>query len=70
MVPAASCGELLDSTGASYHIRSAINKGDQTVLSLSDHSKAPQADPKDFFDNGSLKELEDSGFVKKLYSRR
>ncbi len=42
----------------------------ETVLSLSNHAKAPQADPKDFFDNGSLKELEDSGFVKKLYSRR
>ena len=42
----------------------------RTVLSLSDHPKAPQADPKDFFDNRSLKELEDSGFVKELYSRR
>ena len=42
----------------------------RTVLSLSDHPKAPQADPKDFFDNHSLKELEDSGFVRELYSRR
>ena len=42
----------------------------RTVLSLSDHPKAPQADPKDFFDNRALKELEDSGFVKELYSRR
>jgi NitT/TauT family transport system substrate-binding protein len=42
----------------------------RTVLSLSDHPKAPAADPKDFFDNRSLKELEDSGFVKELYSRR
>ena len=42
----------------------------RTVLSLSDHPKAPHADPKDFFDNRALKELEDSGFVKELYSRR
>jgi NitT/TauT family transport system substrate-binding protein len=42
----------------------------RTVISLSDHPKAPAADPKDFFDNRSLKELEDSGFVKELYSRR
>src|SRR6266550_8275496 len=42
----------------------------RTVISLSDHPKAPQADPKDFFDNHLLKELEDSGFVKELYSRR
>ena len=40
----------------------------RTVLSLSDHPKAPQADPKEFFDNRPLKELEDSGFVKELYS--
>ena len=42
----------------------------RTVLSLSDHPKATQADAKDFFDNRPLKELEDSGFVKDLYSRR
>jgi NitT/TauT family transport system substrate-binding protein len=42
----------------------------RTVLSLSDHPKAAQADPKEFFDNHLLKELEDSGFVKELYSRR
>ncbi|HEX9453482.1 MAG TPA: ABC transporter substrate-binding protein [Candidatus Binatia bacterium] len=42
----------------------------RTVLSLSDHPKAAQADPKDFFDNRPLKELEDSGFVKELYSQR
>ena len=42
----------------------------RTVLSLSDHPKAPQADPKDFFDNRPLKELEDSGFVKELYGQR
>jgi NitT/TauT family transport system substrate-binding protein len=42
----------------------------RTVLSLSDHPKAASADPKDFFDNRLLKELEDTGFVKELYSRR
>ena len=42
----------------------------RTVLSLSDHPKAPQADPKEFFDNRPLKELEDSGFVKELYGGR
>ena len=36
--------------------------------SLSDSPKAASADPKDFFDNSLLKELEDSGFVKELYS--
>jgi NitT/TauT family transport system substrate-binding protein len=42
----------------------------RTVLSLSDHPKAAQADPKDFFDNRPLKELDDSGFVKELYGGR
>ena len=42
----------------------------RTVLSLSDNPKAAQANPKDFFDNRPLKELEDSGFVKELYSHR
>ena len=42
----------------------------RTVLSFSDHPKAAQADPKDFFDSRLLKELEDTGFVKELYSRR
>jgi len=40
----------------------------RTVLSLSDNPKAATAEPKDFYDNGLLKELEDSGFVKELYS--
>jgi ABC-type nitrate/sulfonate/bicarbonate transport system substrate-binding protein len=42
----------------------------RTVLSLSDNPKAASADPKDFFDNRPLKELEESGFVKELYSKR
>ena len=40
----------------------------RTVLSLSDNPKAASANPKDFYDNSLLKELEDSGFVKELYS--
>jgi NitT/TauT family transport system substrate-binding protein len=40
----------------------------RTVLSFSDNPKAVSADPKDFYDNSLLKELEDSGFVKELYS--
>lgn len=39
----------------------------RTVLSLSNNPKAASADPKDFYDNSLLKELEDSGFVKELY---
>jgi NitT/TauT family transport system substrate-binding protein len=41
----------------------------RTVLSLSDNPKAATADPKDFYDNSLLKELEDSGFVKELYGK-
>ena len=40
----------------------------RTVLSLSDNPKAATANPKDFYDNSLLKELDDSGFVKELYS--
>ena len=35
-----------------------------------DHPKAATADPKEFFDNRFLKELEDSGFVQELYGKR
>jgi NitT/TauT family transport system substrate-binding protein len=41
----------------------------RTVLSLSDNPKAATANPKDFYDNSLLKELDESGFVKELYSR-
>jgi hypothetical protein len=40
------------------------------VLSVTDHPKAATADPKEFFDNRFLKELEDSGFVQELYGKR
>jgi NitT/TauT family transport system substrate-binding protein len=41
----------------------------RTVLSLSDNPKAAAANPKDFYDNTLLKDLEDSGFVKELYGQ-
>ena len=41
----------------------------RTVLSLSDNPKAAAAEPKDFYDNSLLKELEDSGFVRELYGK-
>jgi len=42
----------------------------RAVLSVTDHPKAASADPKDFFDNRLLQELETTGFVKELYSQR
>jgi len=42
----------------------------RAVLSVADHPKAASADPKEFFDNNFLKELEDSGFIQELYGRR
>ena len=41
----------------------------RSVLSVSDHPKASTADPKDFFDNRFLKELEDSGFIQEIYGK-
>jgi ABC-type nitrate/sulfonate/bicarbonate transport system substrate-binding protein len=40
----------------------------RAALSVTDHAKAPVANPKDFYDNRFLQELESSGFVKELYS--
>jgi len=37
---------------------------------VTDHPKAATADPKEFYDNRFLKELESTGFVKELYSGR
>lgn len=42
----------------------------KSVLLVSDHPKAAGADPKDFFDNRFLKELEDTCFIHELYGRR
>jgi len=38
----------------------------RAVLSVADHPKGASADPKDFFDNHFIKELEDTGFIKEL----
>ncbi len=42
----------------------------RSVLSVTDHPKAATANPKDFYDNRFLRELENSGFVKELYGSR
>lgn len=41
----------------------------RSVIAVSDHPKASKADPKDFFDNRFLKELEDSGFFQEIYGK-
>ena len=42
----------------------------RSILAVADHPRAAGADPKDFFDNRWLKEVEDSGFIGELYGRR
>jgi NitT/TauT family transport system substrate-binding protein len=42
----------------------------KSVLAVSDHPKAAGANPEGFFDNRFLKEIEESGFVQELYSRK
>ena len=42
----------------------------RSILAVADHPRAAGADPKDFFDNRLLKEVEDSGFINELYGRR
>jgi hypothetical protein len=42
----------------------------RSVLAVSDHPRASAANPKDFYDNRILKELDDTGFIKELYSQR
>jgi NitT/TauT family transport system substrate-binding protein len=41
----------------------------RAVLAVSDHPKAATADPKEFFDNHYLKELEETGFIQQIYSQ-
>ncbi len=41
----------------------------RSILAVADHPKAAGADPKEFFDNRFIKELEDSGFIKELYAQ-
>jgi NitT/TauT family transport system substrate-binding protein len=45
-------------------------EGVRAVLADTDHPKAATADPKSFYDNSLLTELENSGFVKELYGSR
>ncbi|MGE5852662.1 MAG: ABC transporter substrate-binding protein [Deltaproteobacteria bacterium] len=42
----------------------------KSVLAVSDNPKAASANPKDFFDNRFIKELEDTGFIKELYGQK
>jgi NitT/TauT family transport system substrate-binding protein len=42
----------------------------RAALSVTDHPKAASANPKDFYDNRFLQELESSGFVKELYAAK
>ncbi len=43
---------------------------ERILAPVADHPKAAGADPKEFFDNRFIKELEDTGFVKELYGLR
>jgi hypothetical protein len=36
---------------------------------VTNHPKAATADPKEFFDNRFLKELQESGFVQEVYAK-
>ena len=42
----------------------------RSALAVTDHPKASAANPKDFYDNRFLQELESSGFVKELYGTK
>src|ERR1043165_6313713 len=42
----------------------------RSALSVTDHPKAASANPKDFYDNRFLQELDSSGFVKELYAAK
>ena len=42
----------------------------RAVLSVTDHPKAASADPKEFYNNRFLQDLESSGFVKELYGTK
>ena len=42
----------------------------RTMVGIDGHPKATGVDPKEFFDNHFIKELEDSGFIKELYGQR
>ena len=41
----------------------------RAALSVTDHPKAASANPKDFYDNHFLRELESTGFIKEVYAK-
>jgi hypothetical protein len=43
-----------------------IDEAIRSALSVTDHPRAASANPKDFYDNRFLQELENLGFVKEL----
>ena len=55
---------------ASVFPKLTVEDNIRAVLSVADHPKAASADPKDFFDNRFIKELEDSGFIRELYGQK
>jgi len=42
----------------------------RSAVSVTDHPKAASANPRDFYDNRFLQELESSGFVRELYAAK
>jgi ABC-type nitrate/sulfonate/bicarbonate transport system substrate-binding protein len=47
-----------------------IDEAIRAAISVTDHPKAATADPKMFYDNRYLQELENSGFIRELYSNK
>ena len=51
-------------------VPSVTDEAIRAVLSVTDHPKAASADPKEFYNNRFLQDLESSGFVKDLYGAK
>jgi ABC-type nitrate/sulfonate/bicarbonate transport system substrate-binding protein len=72
---ATSDGAILDEAYQAYRgiyprVPYMTEEQSRSILAVADHPKAAAADPKEFFDNRFLKEIEDGGFVQELYGRR
>ena len=72
---ATSDGAILDEAYQAYRgiypkVPYTTEEQVRSILSVADHPKAAAADPKEFFDNRFIKELEDTGFIKELYGQR
>ncbi len=72
---ATSDGAILDEAYQAYRgiypkVPYTTEEQVRSILAVADHPKAAGADPKDFFDNRFIKELEDTGFIKELYGQR